>query len=116
MGDDGKHTERAELDSGKHAFVGRDVWYGFSFLIPPSFPVVDNRLVIAQWKQTARAAAPGRGAIPQRQARALYSIGKFRLGTAEISLPCRISNSVGGTTWSITSGSVAATTAWLRYG
>jgi hypothetical protein len=30
-GDDGKQTERAELDSGRHAFVGRDVWYGFSF-------------------------------------------------------------------------------------
>ena len=49
-GDDGKQTERAELDSGRHALVGRDVWYGFSFLIPPGFPVVDNRLVIAQWK------------------------------------------------------------------
>jgi hypothetical protein len=29
-GDDGKQTERAELDSGRHAFVGRDVWYGFT--------------------------------------------------------------------------------------
>jgi hypothetical protein len=51
VGDDGMKTERAELDSGKHRFVGRDVWYGFSFLVPEGFPVVDNRLVIAQWKQ-----------------------------------------------------------------
>ena len=58
IGDDGKHTERAELDSGKHAFVGRDVWYGFAFLIPPSFPVVDNRLVIAQWKQYGVSGSP----------------------------------------------------------
>ena len=57
-GDDGKQTERAELDSGKHAFVGRDVWYGFSFLIPPGFPVVDNRLVIAQWKQYGLTGSP----------------------------------------------------------
>jgi len=28
-GDHGNQTERAELDSGRHAFVGRDVWYGF---------------------------------------------------------------------------------------
>ena len=35
-GDDGNRTERAELDSGRHAFVG-DVWYRFSFLIPPGF-------------------------------------------------------------------------------
>lgn len=50
-GDRGVITERAELDSGRHPFLGRDVWYGFSLLIPPEFPVVDNRLVIAQWKQ-----------------------------------------------------------------
>jgi hypothetical protein len=36
-GDDGNRTKRAELDSGRHAFVGRDVWYRFSFLIPPGF-------------------------------------------------------------------------------
>ena len=57
-GDDGKQTERAELDSGRHAFVGHDVWYGFSFLIPPGFPVVDNRLVIAQWKQYGVSGSP----------------------------------------------------------
>jgi hypothetical protein len=51
VGGDGLDTERAELDSGKHPFVGREVWYGFSFLVPEGFPVVDNRLVIAQWKQ-----------------------------------------------------------------
>ncbi len=58
IGDDGKQTERAELDSGKHAFVGRDVWYGFSFVIPPGFPVIDNRLVIAQWKQYGVSGSP----------------------------------------------------------
>jgi hypothetical protein len=57
-GDDGLQTERAELDSGRHPFVGRDVWFGFSFLIPPGFPVVDNRLVIAQWKQYGVSGGP----------------------------------------------------------
>ncbi len=46
------------LDSGKHSFVGRDVWYGFSVLLPPGFPVVDNRLVIAQWKQNGISGSP----------------------------------------------------------
>jgi len=49
--EDGVHLDRAELDSGRHPFLHRDVWVGFSFLIPSGFPVVDNRLVIAQWKQ-----------------------------------------------------------------
>ena len=51
-GDDGRRVERAELDSGHYPFWGRDVWYGFSFLLPPGFPVVDNRLVLASWKQS----------------------------------------------------------------
>jgi Polysaccharide lyase len=50
-GGDGASTERAELDSGTHPFAGRDLWYGFSFLVPPGFPVVETRLVVAQWKQ-----------------------------------------------------------------
>lgn len=57
-GDDGQLTERAELDSGKHEFVGREVWYGFSMLIPPDFPIVDNRLVVAQWKQNGVGGSP----------------------------------------------------------
>jgi Polysaccharide lyase len=51
-GDDGRSVERAELDSGHYPLLGRDVWYGFSFLLPADFPVVDNRLVIASWKQS----------------------------------------------------------------
>jgi hypothetical protein len=58
VGDEGKQTERAELDSGRYPLVGRDVWYGFSVLIPPGFPVVDNRLVIAQWKQYGLSGSP----------------------------------------------------------
>src|SRR6266850_2180692 len=51
-GDDGQRVERAELDSGHYPLLGQDVWYGFSFLLPPGFPVVNNRLVIASCKQS----------------------------------------------------------------
>jgi Polysaccharide lyase len=51
-GSDDTPTERAELDSGHFPFLGRDVWYGFSFLIPKDFPIVDDRLVLSSCKQT----------------------------------------------------------------
>ncbi len=51
-GDDGRAVERAELDSGHLPLLGRDAWYGFSLLLPPDFPIVDNRLVLASWKQS----------------------------------------------------------------
>jgi hypothetical protein len=51
-GDDDRRVERAELDSGHYPLLGRDVWYGFSFLLPAGFPIVDNRLVLASWKQS----------------------------------------------------------------
>jgi hypothetical protein len=50
-GDDDTRVERAELDSGHFPLRGRDVWYGFSLLVPKDFPIVDDRLVIAQCKQ-----------------------------------------------------------------
>jgi hypothetical protein len=58
VGGDGLDTERAELDSGAHPVVGRDAWYGYSFLVPAGFPVVDNRLVISQWKQSGIKGGP----------------------------------------------------------
>jgi hypothetical protein len=62
-GDGGQATERAELDSGRHLLLDQDTWFGFSFLIPAEFPVVENRLVIAQWKQSA---VPGSPLVAQR--------------------------------------------------
>jgi hypothetical protein len=50
-GGNGKLTERAELDSGAYRLLDSDIFCGFSFLIPRGFPVIDDRLVIAQWKQ-----------------------------------------------------------------
>jgi hypothetical protein len=51
-GGDGNFTERTELDSRTHPFLYQNVWYKFSILIPEDFPIVDNRLVISQVKQT----------------------------------------------------------------
>jgi hypothetical protein len=51
-GGDGNFTERTELDSRTHPFLYQKVWYKFSILIPEDFPIVDNRLVISQVKQT----------------------------------------------------------------
>ena len=52
-GGDGEPTERAELSEARAVQLptGTDVWYGFSLHLPPDFPVVDRRLVLAQWKQ-----------------------------------------------------------------
>lgn len=58
FGDSGKPNERAELDSGTYLVLGQDVWYGFSFLVSPEFPVVDTRLVLAQWKQSGLEGSP----------------------------------------------------------
>ena len=46
-GDDDTRVERAELDSGHFPLRDRDAWYGFSLLLPKGFPIVDDRLVIA---------------------------------------------------------------------
>ena len=44
-------TERAELDSGKYATMGLDLFYGWSLQLPFNFEQQDKRLVLAQWKQ-----------------------------------------------------------------
>jgi hypothetical protein len=46
-------TERAELSEKPEVMLGTDtdVWYRLSLQVPGSFPVLDRRLVLAQWKQ-----------------------------------------------------------------
>jgi hypothetical protein len=51
-GDADTRVERDELDSGHFTLRGQDAWYGFSFLIPKDFPILDNRLVIGSCKQS----------------------------------------------------------------
>jgi hypothetical protein len=79
QGDDGEANERAELDSGKVPFPGRDLWYGFSVLVPPRFPVIDTRLVVAQWKQEGLKGGP---LVAQR-----YRSGKHHLTVRDWATP-----------------------------
>jgi hypothetical protein len=84
VGGDGLDTERAELDSGKHPLIGRDVWYGFSLFVPAHFPIVDNRLVVAQWKQDD---APGGPLIAQRFRDGRHTLTVRAHGDRRFSLP-----------------------------
>lgn len=56
IGNDGKFTERAELKEAKSVQIriNTNIWYSFFFYMPKSFPINDNRLVIAQWKQETK--------------------------------------------------------------
>ncbi|MBG89928.1 MAG: hypothetical protein CMO80_23940 [Verrucomicrobiales bacterium] len=58
IGSDGLENERAEMDSGKHPYLGTQKCYRFAFLVPQDFPVVDVRLVISQIKQRGKRGGP----------------------------------------------------------
>ncbi len=53
IGRDNKPTERAEFSEKQDILVplNSGIWYAFSFYFPTNFPIVDNRLLFAQWKQ-----------------------------------------------------------------
>jgi Polysaccharide lyase len=53
VGGDGEATERAELQEADRlrARFGETHEYAFSMHVPADFPIVDTRLVTAQWKQ-----------------------------------------------------------------
>jgi hypothetical protein len=55
-----KDTERAELAEPERLFERENETYEFSFsqFLPPDFPIVPTRLVIAQWKQYCNGAEP----------------------------------------------------------
>jgi len=88
-GDDNTTVERAELDSGHYALRGREAWYGFSFLVPKDFPIVDDRLVIGSCKQsdvprpiTAQRFRNGRHTftVESQGRKESYSLPPIRLG------------------------------------
>jgi hypothetical protein len=51
--DEGPANERDELMEAPSTWsrMGRAYEYAFSLYLPPDFPIVDTRLVVAQWKQ-----------------------------------------------------------------
>ena len=72
----GTILERAELKESKKLFSRETLNYSYSFSIflPPDFPIVPNRLVIAQWKQNCQSGDcnPGNPVIALR-----YASGEF---------------------------------------
>jgi hypothetical protein len=52
----GSKYERAELKESKNLFSAENANYAYSFslFLPPDFPIVPTRLVIAQWKQNCK--------------------------------------------------------------
>eukprot|EP00009_Paramoeba_aestuarina_P008660 CAMPEP_0201520944 /NCGR_PEP_ID=MMETSP0161_2-20130828/13436_1 /ASSEMBLY_ACC=CAM_ASM_000251 /TAXON_ID=180227 /ORGANISM="Neoparamoeba aestuarina, Strain SoJaBio B1-5/56/2" /LENGTH=271 /DNA_ID=CAMNT_0047919477 /DNA_START=143 /DNA_END=958 /DNA_ORIENTATION=- len=52
--EEGGSTERDELDSGKWFELGKDLWYGWSFMLPTDFEITDDRFVMSQYKQSGR--------------------------------------------------------------
>ena len=72
----GTILERAELKESKKLFSleNSDYAYSFSIFLPPDFPIVPTRLVIAQWKQNCQSGTcnPGNPVIALR-----YVSGEF---------------------------------------
>lgn len=52
----GTELERAELKEARrfYSIENSNYYYSFSLFLPPDFPIVPTRLVIAQWKQDCR--------------------------------------------------------------
>ncbi len=65
IGGDGEATERAELQEadGLWARFGETHEYRFSVYVPADFPIVDTRLVTAQWKQHCEDCSKNRSPI-----------------------------------------------------
>jgi hypothetical protein len=65
VGGDGEDTERTELREAKALWArfGETHEYRFSMYVPADFPIVDRRLVTAQWKQRCDDCAKGRSPI-----------------------------------------------------
>jgi hypothetical protein len=65
VGGDGEATERAELQEADYlqARFGETHEYAFSMYVPVDFPIVDTRLVTAQWKQPCAQCSKNRSPI-----------------------------------------------------
>ena len=47
-------TERTEIETSKIPTFGKDVWYGFRIKVPPGHPIIDDRVLITQFKHRVR--------------------------------------------------------------
>lgn len=66
--------ERAEIEDKEHYYLGKTYTFMFDFFIPEDFPIVDNRLVIWQWKQQFEEWVKNKPLIAQRFRNWKYTI------------------------------------------
>lgn len=80
IGGDGQLTERAEIREAPEVRLrmGMESCYAFSFFLPPDFPIVNTRLVIARWKQSFN--DPRKDRSPMVSLR--YMMGQLRVDIA----------------------------------
>jgi Polysaccharide lyase len=98
VGGDGEDTERTELREAPAAWArfGETHEYRFSMYAPPDFPIVDRRLVTAQWKQRCDDCSKGRSPIvAQRYRQGVLFVtietpkGRERIGKYDGAVPGR---------------------------
>ncbi|AHB41762.1 hypothetical protein P148_SR1C00001G0976 [candidate division SR1 bacterium RAAC1_SR1_1] len=69
-----KSVERAEIEGKEHFLLGKSYRFNFEFFIPENFPIIDNRLVIGQWKQQFEEGTKNNALIAQRFRNGKYTI------------------------------------------
>lgn len=74
VGSDGNETERTEIQAAEAARFGETHEYAFSMHVPADFPIIDNRLVTAQWHQRCVACLKRSPVVAQRYRRGVLSI------------------------------------------
>jgi len=79
-----KDTERAELSEPERLYSRENVTYEYSFsqYVPPDFPIVPTRLVLAQWKQYCHGHEPCNDDSPVIALRYNSGVLRITLNTA----------------------------------
>jgi hypothetical protein len=74
VGVDGMDTERTEVQEATASRFGKTHEYAFSMYVPADFPILDNRLVTAQWHQRCIACLQRRPIVVQRFRRGVLAV------------------------------------------
>jgi hypothetical protein len=74
VGVDGAETERTEVQEARPSRFGETHEYAFSMHVPADFPILDNRLVTAQWHQRCVVCLKRSPVVAQRYRRGVLSI------------------------------------------
>lgn len=69
-----KSVERDEIEFKKHFDLDKSYKFSFDFFVPEDFPIIDNRLVLGQWKQQFEEWTYNNPIIAQRFRNGKYTI------------------------------------------